>query len=103
VGPAVSVVAAWVPARRAAALSPVTAMRDGDPADERRHRAWPRVAILAVGLAIPAAAPNGIRSLGAILVLLGAVLLVPFLLRPLARLLGRITKQLARGVGDIAV
>src|SRR5207302_7537174 len=48
-------------------------------------------------------APTGVRSLGAILVLLGAVLLVPFLLSPLARMLGPLTRRLTRGVGDIAV
>ena len=43
------------------------------------------------------------RSLATILVLLGAVLLVPFLLRPLARLLGQVTRRLTRGLGEIAV
>jgi putative ABC transport system permease protein len=104
VGTLVSVVAAWVPARRAAALSPVAAMRFGHQADERRRRVWPRVAVLGLGLAlIYGPSPTPIRSLAAILVLLGAVLLVPFLVRPLARCLGPVTRRLAPGVGDIAV
>src|SRR5207247_2132186 len=37
------------------------------------------------------------------LVLFGAVLLVPLLLRPLARVLGRYTHSLARGIGDVSV
>ena len=48
--------------------------------------------------------PNdSLGSLSVIGILLGAVLLVPLLLRPLASLLGRVTNRLARGVGDIAV
>jgi putative ABC transport system permease protein len=42
-------------------------------------------------------------SSSVILILLGAVLLVPVLLRPVASLLGRFTNRLARGVGEIAV
>ena len=104
IGTVVSVTAAWVPARRAAAASPVAAMREGQAADERRRRIWPRAVVLTVGMAcIFSRAPTGVRSLGAILVLLGAVLLVPFLLSPLARMLGPLTRRLTRGVGDIAV
>jgi putative ABC transport system permease protein len=45
----------------------------------------------------------GLRIAPTLIVLLGAVLLVPIVLGPLARVLGAITRRLARGVGEIAV
>ena len=100
----VSVAAAWVPGRRAAALSPVVAMREGVTATERTGRPWIAVALTVAGALLGLLGPSGpARNLAALLVLLGSVLLVPFVLRPLSRLLGALTRRLARGVGEIAV
>ncbi|MGH2686327.1 MAG: ABC transporter permease, partial [Actinomycetota bacterium] len=60
--------------------------------------------LLAIGVVVSLVAPGqAVRSLGALVLLLGAVLLVPPLLSPLARVLGAVTRRLAPGVGDIAV
>ena len=45
----------------------------------------------------------GLQALASLGTLLGAVLLVPVILRPLAAALGGVTRRLAPGVGDIAV
>lgn len=103
-GVTVSLVAAWIPGRRAAQLSPIAAMREGAAAQERRGRLWWRIAIFVIGAAIVLATPpTGARGLAVIMVLLGAVVLVPFALNPVARVLGRVTSRAARGVGSIAV
>lgn len=103
-GVGAAVVSSVVPARRAARLSPVTAMRDEGLDGDDRIRAWPRVAFLAAGIALTIVGPGvAVQGLGLVLVLLGSVLLVPLALRPLARILGRLTGRLSRGVGDVAV
>jgi putative ABC transport system permease protein len=97
--------AAWVPARRAAALSPVVAMRSSSAeAATRTGRPIPAVALLALGAILGAGdRTTPVRSTAVLLVLLGAVLAVPSALGPLARMLGRVTRRLAPGVGAIAV
>lgn len=103
-GVGAAVVSSVVPARRAARLSPVAAMRDEGVAGNDSIRVWPRVAVLAAGVALSLAGPGvALRGLGLVLVMLGAVVLVPLVLRPLARVLGRITARISRGVGDVAV
>jgi putative ABC transport system permease protein len=106
-GLAVTVISALVPARRAGRLSPVEAMKGDYARDTRLGRAWiAGAAILAAATALNVAlsgSQSGAGSLVVIFVLLGAVLVVPLLLRPLALLLGRITNRMARGVGDVAV
>lgn len=104
VGVGVSVGAAWLPGRRAATVSPVSAMREGAMAVERSGRWWPRAALLAVGVALSTTG-SGVtrRSLSTVMVLLAAVLLAPFVLQPVASVVGRLTQQLARGAGPIAV
>ena len=104
VGVGVSVVAAWLPGRRASAVSPTTAIREGAAAVEGRGRWWPRALVLAVGLVSGGIGEGfGRRSISTVLVLLGAVLLVPFVVQPVARVVGRVTQRLAGGSGSIAV
>ena len=104
VGVSVSVVAAWLPGRRAAAVSPTTAIREGSAAVETSGRWWLRALILVVGLATGGMGEGfGRRSVSTVLVLLGAVLLVPFVVQPVARVVGRVTHRLAGGAGSIAV
>lgn len=100
VGVLVTLLSSLVPARRAAKLSPVVAMKGDYRTETRLSRGWIAGVVAAVlGIAIGLSGGGA----GAPLILLGAVLLTPLLLRPLARLLGRVTNRIARGVGDIAV
>lgn len=104
VGVGVCVVASWLPSRRAAVVNPIVAMREGASATERKGRLWWRVGILVAGVMMGLVdRPTGVRSASVLLLLLGAVLLVPFALRPLALVLGRVTARVAVGVGPIAV
>lgn len=104
VGVGVSLAAAWVPGRRAAALGPVDAMRAGAAAIERRGRWQPRAALLLGGVVLGLVADSlAVRGLSILLVLLAAVLLVPFALGPIAGVIGGTTSRLARGTGPIAV
>jgi putative ABC transport system permease protein len=104
VGVGVSVVAAWLPGRRASAVSPTIAIREGSAAIEARGRWWPRALLLAAGLVSGGIGEGfGRRSISTVMVLLGAVLLVPFVVQPIARVVGRLTHRLAGGGGSIAV
>lgn len=103
-GIGVSVVSAYVPARRAGALTPIGAMRASGAA-EGRPRVWWRAALLVAGigfLLVPGTT-LGTGALGALLVLLGAVLMLPVGLPVLARLIGTVTHRFARGVGEVGV
>ena len=101
VGIAVTLGSSLVPARRAARLAPVVAMKGDYAAETRLSRAWIG-GLVAFALGVVASlAISG--AAGAPLILLGAVLLTPPLLRPVARALGRLTHRIARGVGDVAV
>lgn len=102
VGVVVTLVSSLVPARRAARLSPVVAMRGDYAADTKLSRAWIAGVLSAIG-GITLGMTSANAALGTPLILLGSVLLVPTMLRPLARALGRVTNRLARGVGDVAV
>ncbi|HEX5239882.1 MAG TPA: ABC transporter permease, partial [Candidatus Limnocylindrales bacterium] len=112
VGIAITVLAAIEPALRAARISPVEALRARfDLPDVRRGRLWyvafvfVAVAALAAVAWPPAIAESGAqRALAVYGVLLVATLLSPFVLRPMARVLGypvqlvlRLEERLARG------
>ncbi len=105
VGVIVSVVAAWLPGRRAAALSPVAAMREGSVPDEKAGKPVLGGILVGGGMLMVFALPvgNGARIIPTLFVLFGSVMLVPIVLGPLARFLGALTRRLARGVGAIAV
>ncbi|MBI2169941.1 MAG: ABC transporter permease [Actinobacteria bacterium] len=103
-GTGVSFVSSLIPARRAASLSPVAAMRDEAVDGHDRIRVVPRAALLVVGVTLTLVSGSIlVQAFGLLLIMLGAVLLTPAVLRPLARVLGRITARAGRGVGDVAV
>ena len=111
-GLGITLVAALEPARRAAGVSPVTALRArADPAATVRARTgWLVVVIVVVGILAAVLLPIGSASDGGLVraaavyaVLLFAVLVTPVLLTPLARLAGlpfgwllRLEERLAR-------
>ena len=111
-GVAITLVAALEPARRAASISPVAALRARSDAASsvRSHASW-LVAIVAVvgvlaALLLPGATPSGpvpVRAVVVYALLLLAVLLTPALLGPLGRVAGlpfasllRLEERLAR-------
>ncbi len=103
VGLVVTLVSAMIPARRAGKLAPIVAMKGDYVRDTKLSRSWIAGAIIFVlGIAISLGSAN-LGPVGAIVILFGAVMLVPLVLRPLSQLLGRLTHNIARGVGDIAV
>lgn len=103
-GLVMSVGSSLAPARRAASLDPIEAMREPAADGDGPLRPAPRVAVLAAGAVVTWTTDGALlQALGAVLLLLGAALLVPLVLRPAARLCGRATRRLGRGVGDIAV
>jgi putative ABC transport system permease protein len=110
VGVIVTLIASLIPAVRAGRLAPVEAMKGDYVGETRLTRSWiAGVALLVLGLVVAmttsgsADKASGLTPIGVLLVLLGAVLMTPLLLRPLAAVLGRITNRMARGVGDVAV
>lgn len=104
VGLGTTLISALVPAHRAAATDPVAAIRTTAADDPLPSGTWVvAVAMFAVGVAaltreelLPVAA-------GMVLVLIGAVRLVPFVVRPLASLLGPVVARLSPGAGRVAV
>ncbi len=104
-GVVTTVVSAFVPARRAAGMPPVSAMRGDYDAGTRLGRAWIAGVVFAAIGAVLSVTLRGVGSmaLSTFFILLGVVLLVPVILRPLARVLGRLTRRAEPGVGEVAV
>jgi len=100
IGLVVTVIGASLPARRAARLSPVVAMRGAVESRAKTSRGW----IAGLGLV-----PFGVvlstigNAFGVVFVTAGAVLLVPPTLGPLTRAVGPVASRLAPGVGGITV
>jgi putative ABC transport system permease protein len=94
-GTAVTVLAALGPARRAARVAPVTAMRAADPVSSgpRRGRSVTGWVLAGLGLAVLGAAvvlrDVAVVALGAVLLLAGLVMLAPALTPRLALAVGR--------------
>lgn len=112
VGLAITIAAATEPAIRAARISPVEALRArlDLPAGRRAHFGWLAVVLVTVAVLALLAWPSAVGSTGAdralaiYAVLIAATLGTPFLLPPLARLVGsplaavlRLEERLARG------
>ena len=104
IGIVVTLLSALIPARRAGRLEPIVAMKGDYARDAKLSRGWiVGAAVLILSVLLNLGAGAAAAPLAVLGILLGAVLLVPVLLRPVAGLLGRLTNRMARGVGDIAV
>ncbi|WP_031064728.1 ABC transporter permease [Streptomyces sp. NRRL WC-3742] len=104
VGVGVTVLAAWLPARRAARIAPIEALRAAEqPASRSRLRPLAGAALLAVGagqltyLAATAkdAAQDNLNTgvLGCGLLVVGLIAVAPVLVSPVLRLVGRCTRR----------
>jgi len=99
-----TVVAAAVPARRAAHVSPVAAIRGTAFDDTHLSRAWiAGLVAMLIGIGLPFLPGRRGLDAGTIFVLTGSVLLVPLVMRPLAHVAGAVTRRFSPGVGDIGV
>lgn len=100
-----TVASALLPARRAARLDPVEAMRGDFATHVRLSRVWMVGIVAFVGGAGLLLFGTNVPQIGlaAPLLLFGSVAVLPLLLRPIARAIGALTARLARGVGDVAV
>lgn len=96
--------AAFLPARRAARAEPVDAMRSRHEEAADVGRAWVAgVLIFAAGLVIARRAGTAAVQGAPLLLLFGAVLVVPLLVRPIGRLAAPAVARLAPGVGPAAL
>ncbi|YAL82829.1 ABC transporter permease [Dermacoccaceae bacterium W4C1] len=111
VGMVVTAVAAWLPARRAAKVAPVAALRDdvAMPESTIRRRAAAGVGLLALGIVaavwvLTGDRPSETLTLGAalFLVVVGAVMACPVLGRPVVHGLGWVFRKLFGTVGNLA-
>lgn len=100
VGIVTTIVAALVPARRAARLEPTQAMLGGTLVEARRSKAPIVGGVLTLLGAFGAFLG---QAWATPLLLIGAVLVTPLLLPTLAAATGRITDRIVRGLGPIAV
>lgn len=104
VGISVAMLAAFGPARRAAAVDPVSAMRGGALAIERTPRRWLGPVLVVVGAGLDLSASSVVvTGIGLLMVLTGAVLSVHLVISPVARLVGLGTARLATGTGELAL
>jgi putative ABC transport system permease protein len=103
VGILVTVAATVLPARRASRMAPVAAMSGRWMHDARPTSPWIGLSLVVVGTAISFVVQSSAGSMGLLFLLLGDVLLIPSLLSPVARFVGRVTRRRSPGVGGVAV
>jgi putative ABC transport system permease protein len=109
VGVLVTVVAAYFPARRAAKIPPVAAMRDDVALPQRslRIRLIVGVAFTAIGIALMGTGLTGsglaLLGAGVALVFLGVAMLAPIISGPVVRVLGAALPRLFGTPGRLAV
>lgn len=108
VGIVVTLIAALVPARRASRVDPIVAMANTKAmtSERRLGRGWIVGAVL-FGSSIAAnfalALPFWLSMVVQMMPLVGAILMVPLVLRPLGSAIGSVIAPLARGVGRVSV
>ena len=104
IGMLVPLVAAYVPARRAAHAEPVDAMRVRHETAATAGRGWILgLVVFAAGLLVARGTGTAGVQAAPLLLLLGAVLVVPVLVTPIGRVAGRLVARLAPGTGRAAV
>ena len=111
-GVIITVVSAWFPARRASKIPPVAALRDDAtlPISSLRRRGIVGAVLLALGgaaLWFGATAENGsgfgLVGLGVLGVLIGAIVFIPLLAKPISRTVGAPLPRLFGTVGRLAM
>jgi putative ABC transport system permease protein len=113
-GIAVTLAGALLPAARAARLDPIAAIRGSQSTERASRRGWTAGLVIALaGLAVTIATNAGRMHPGrtsivfawlpGFAMLLGAVLLTPLVMRPVAHAAGRLTVRFSRAVGDVGV
>jgi putative ABC transport system permease protein len=111
VGLVVTMVAAYLPARRASRIAPVAAMRDDAALPEsslrRRFAVGVVLILLGIGLMVGGFAGSGGSGLsliggGMLAILVGVSLISPIIGRPVIALLGLVYRRVFSSVGDLA-
>jgi putative ABC transport system permease protein len=104
VGVVVALLSAVVPARRAAPVPPAVAIRAGHAERAGTSRLWMLgVGLLAAGPVVVLISRQKRVDLGSMLILGGAVLVVPVLMTPIGAIAARLTRRMAGGVGAVGV
>lgn len=111
-GTALTVVSAWLPVRRAMAVPPVAALGAAEPAEPARAGSLRTAlggastligaAVVAYGALVAGKDARVVIGLGAALVLIGAVVLIPLLSRPFVVLVQPLLTRLAPVHGTLA-